>query len=66
MSIKMIHATPYQNFQAPGANYTADKNGVIAAVALGDVLSMINSGCDFVAAPGVESVGLWSNAGAPE
>src|SRR5882762_3671417 len=65
MAVKMIHATPFQNFQVGGTSYTADKNGVIAAVARGDVLAMINSDCDFVAAPGVESVGLWSNAGAP-
>ncbi len=65
MSVRMIHANSYQPFQTGRANYTSDASGIIAAVALGDVLDMINSGCALVSAPGVESVGLWSNAGAP-
>ncbi len=65
MTVRMIHANAYQGFQTSRASYTSDSNGIIAAVALGDILDMINSGCELVAAPGVESVGVWSNAGAP-
>ncbi len=65
MTVRMIHANAYQGFQTSRASYTSDANGIVAAVALGDILDMINSGCELVAAPGVESVGLWSNAGAP-
>ncbi len=64
MSIKMIHANAYQNFQTSGANYTSDKNGVITGVALGDILDLIDSGCSVVA-PGAAAVGIWTTAGAP-
>jgi len=48
MFIKMIHATPYQNFQTAVARYTADARGVIAEVAVEDISSMLGDGCNFV------------------
>jgi hypothetical protein len=65
MAKKMIHANPYQPFQTSRATYTADASGVIPAVAAGDILDMLNSGCEIVGAIGPTAATLWSNAGAP-
>ncbi len=45
-------ASPYASFQAQsGANYTADANGIISDVPIGDVKSLRDAGCDVSQSP---------------
>jgi hypothetical protein len=55
MTTKLLAPAPYTQFKTSGALYTADRNGVIAAAASGDVIDLIRGGCTFL--PAYNNVG---------
>ena len=50
MTTRVLAPAPFAQFQTSGASYTADGNGVIAAVAIGDVIDLIRGGCTLLPA----------------
>jgi hypothetical protein len=55
MTTKLLAPAPYTQFKTSGSLYTADRNGVIAAAASGDVIDLIRGGCTFL--PAYNNVG---------
>jgi len=50
MITKLLAPGAFARFQTSGASYTADAKGVLAAVAIGDVIDLIRGGCTLLPA----------------
>lgn len=50
MTAKLLAPAAFARFQTSGASYAADANGIIAAVATGDVIDLIRGGCTLLPA----------------